>query len=101
MDGLELQRRLREMKTGLPVIVMTGHGDVPLAVEAMKPGAIDFIEKPFDEEVLLSAIRSALTRRARDSERDARAAAIQDRIEDFRTVSARSWRSWWRARRTR
>jgi two-component system response regulator FixJ len=80
MDGLELQRRLREMKTGLPVIVMTGHGDVPLAVEAMKTGAIDFIEKPFDDEVLLSAIRSALTRRARDSERDARAAAVQDRI---------------------
>ncbi len=81
MDGLELQRRLRDMKTGLPVIVMTGHGDVPLAVEAMKTGAIDFIEKPFDDEVLLSAIRSALTRRARDSERDARAAAVQDRIK--------------------
>ncbi len=81
MDGLELQRRLREMKTGLPVIVMTGHGDVPLAVEAMKTGAIDFIEKPFDDEVLLSAIRSALNRRARDSERDARAAAVQHRIK--------------------
>jgi two-component system response regulator FixJ len=80
MDGLELQRRLREMKAGLPVIVMTGHGEVPLAVQAMKTGAIDFIEKPFDDEVLLSAIRSALTRRARDSERDARAAAVQDRI---------------------
>lgn len=80
MDGLELQRRLREMKSGLPVIVMTGHGDVPLAVEAMKGGAIDFIEKPFDDEVLLSAIRSALARRAQDSERTARAAAVQDRI---------------------
>jgi two-component system response regulator FixJ len=80
MDGLELQRRLREMKTGLPVIVMTGHGDVPLAVEAMKTGAIDFIEKPFDDEILLSAIRSALTRRTRDSEREARAEAVQDRI---------------------
>jgi two-component system, LuxR family, response regulator FixJ len=80
MDGLELQRRLREMKAGLPVIVMTGHGEVPLAVQAMKTGAIDFIEKPFDDEVLLSAIRSALTRRARDSEGDARAAAVQDRI---------------------
>ena len=63
MDGLELQRRLHEMKTALPVIVMTGHGDVPLAVEAMKAGAIDFIEKPFDDEILLSAIRSALARR--------------------------------------
>ena len=81
MDGLELQRRLHEMKTALPVIVMTGHGDVPLAVEAMKAGAIDFIEKPFDDEILLSAIRSALARRARDSERDARRAAIRDRVQ--------------------
>ena len=81
MDGLELQRRLREVKAVLPVIVMTGHGDVPLAVEAMKAGAVDFIEKPFDDEVLLSAIRSALERRARDTERDARATAIKDRID--------------------
>lgn len=81
MDGLELQRRLHEMGTALPVIVMTGHGDVPLAVEAMKAGAIDFIEKPFDDEILLSAIRSALARRARDSERDARRAAIRDRVQ--------------------
>jgi two-component system response regulator FixJ len=81
MDGLELQRRLREVKAALPVIVMTGHGDVPLAVEAMKAGAVDFIEKPFDDEVLLSAIRSALERRAKDSERAARAAAIKDRLD--------------------
>lgn len=80
MDGLELQRRLRDLKTGLPVIVMTGHGDVPLAVEAMKAGAVDFIEKPFDDEVLLSAIRSALNRRARGREHEARAAAVQDRL---------------------
>lgn len=80
MDGLELQRRLRDLDAGLPVIVMTGHGDVPLAVEALKAGAIDFIEKPFDDEVLLSAIRSALVRRARDSERDARIAATRDRL---------------------
>jgi two-component system response regulator FixJ len=80
MDGLEMQRRLRELKIRLPVIVMTGHGDVPLAVEAMKAGAIDFIEKPFEDETLLSAIRSALARQAVDSDRDARAAAIQERI---------------------
>jgi two-component system response regulator FixJ len=81
MDGLELQRRLRELKAGLPVIVMTGHGDVPLAVEAMKAGAIDFIEKPFDDEVLLSAIRSALSRHAKDSEREARLAVVRDRMK--------------------
>ena len=80
MDGLEMQRRLRELKIRLPVIVMTGHGDVPLAVEAMKAGAIDFIEKPFEDETLLSAIRSALVRQAADSDRDAHAAAIQERI---------------------
>ncbi len=80
MDGLELQRRLRQHKTRLPVIVMTGHGDVPLAVEAMKSGAVDFIEKPFEDETLLSAIRSALARQAQASDRDARATAIQQRI---------------------
>ena len=80
MDGLELQRRLRQQKVRLPVIVMTGHGDVPLAVEAMKSGAVDFIEKPFEDETLLSAIRSALARQAQASDRDARATAIQQRI---------------------
>ena len=59
MSGLELLRRLREMKIVVPVIVITGHGDVPLAVEAMKFGAIDFLEKPFDDEVLLASVRAA------------------------------------------
>ena len=81
MSGLDLQRRLGELKSGLPVIVMTGHGDVPMAVEAMKAGAVDFIEKPFDDEVLLSAIRSALARRARESTRDSRTLEIQGRIK--------------------
>jgi two-component system response regulator FixJ len=80
MDGLELQRRLLELKVRLPVVVMTGHGDVPLAVEAMKAGAVDFIEKPFEDETMLSAIRSALTRHAGDVERNARVALIQQRI---------------------
>jgi two-component system response regulator FixJ len=80
VDGLELQRRLRDLRSGLPVIVMTGHGDVPLAVEAMKGGAVDFIEKPFDDEVLLSAVRAALAWRARQSDRDARAVEIEARI---------------------
>src|SRR5437588_7004966 len=60
MSGIDLLRRLKELRVPLPVIVITGHGDVPLAVEAMKAGAADFIEKPFDDETLLSAIRGAL-----------------------------------------
>jgi DNA-binding NtrC family response regulator len=51
MSGIDRLRRLRELKIDVPVIVITGHGDVPLAVEAMKTGAIDFLEKPFDDEV--------------------------------------------------
>lgn len=60
MNGLELVRKLREAGVQLPVIVITGHGDVPLAVEAMKAGAADFLEKPFKDEVLLEAVRHAL-----------------------------------------
>lgn len=80
MDGLELQRYLKEHRIALPVIVMTGHGDVSLAVAAMKAGAVDFIEKPFEDEVLLSAIRSALSRHEKDSEGEARRAAVGARI---------------------
>jgi len=60
MNGLELVRRLKERGVGHPMIVITGHGDIPLAVEAMKAGVTDFLEKPFEEEALLQAIRSAL-----------------------------------------
>jgi two-component system, LuxR family, response regulator FixJ len=81
MDGLELQRRLRASKSGVPVIVITGHGDIALAVEAMKSGAVDFIEKPFDDDVLLGAIRSALARRTEDAKGEARAAEIRSRLE--------------------
>jgi two-component system, LuxR family, response regulator FixJ len=81
MDGLELQRRLRASKIGVPVIVITGHGDVALAVEAMKAGAVDFIEKPFDDEVLLGAIRSALARGAEDAKSETRAAEVRSRLE--------------------
>ncbi|MDP3136157.1 MAG: response regulator FixJ [Burkholderiaceae bacterium] len=81
MDGLELQRRLRENKIGLPVIVMTGHGDVALAVEAMKAGAVDFIEKPFDDEVLLGAIRAALARRTKAAANETRRTQIRRRLD--------------------
>jgi two-component system, LuxR family, response regulator FixJ len=62
VDGLEVQARLNRLRVALPVIVMTGHGDVPGAVTAMKAGAIDFLEKPFDDATLLTAIGRALAK---------------------------------------
>lgn len=67
MDGLEVQQALRDKGVTLPVIIMTGHGDVGLAVRAMKSGAIDFIEKPFEKATLLGAIEQGLNR-LRDAE---------------------------------
>jgi two-component system, LuxR family, response regulator FixJ len=80
MSGIELLQRLRNLKVSMPVIVITGHGDVPLAVEAMKGGAMDFIEKPFDDEVLLGAVRAALSANATDSERQTLKARITGRL---------------------
>jgi two-component system response regulator FixJ len=64
MNGLELQRELKRRSMALPVVIVTGHGDVPLAVAALKAGAVDFIEKPFDSDALLSSIEEALRRGA-------------------------------------
>ena len=64
MDGMELFRKLAEVAPGFPVVILTGHGDVPMAVEALKAGAIDFIEKPFDPDRLLTSLRQALNRDA-------------------------------------
>jgi two-component system response regulator FixJ len=83
IDGLELQRRLKALGVHLPVIIMTGHADVPLAVEAMKAGAVDFIEKPFDDEVLLSAIRIALDRYNALDHQGAEAVQIQTRLQSL------------------
>jgi two-component system response regulator FixJ len=65
VDGLEVQSRLNRLRVNLPVIVMTGHGDVPSAVRAMKAGAVDFLEKPFDDETLLNAIGGAFAKASR------------------------------------
>lgn len=83
MSGLELQQKLKSLKAGLPVIIITGHGDVPLAVEALKAGAIDFIEKPFSQEVMIAAVRSALERRKLDSNSDAEKSQIAARLESL------------------
>lgn len=60
MSGLELQQRLEELRAGLPIVFITGHGDVPMAVEAMKRGAVDFIRKPFRDQELLDRVNEAL-----------------------------------------
>jgi len=80
VSGIDLLRRLKELKIGVPVIVVTGHGDVPLAVEAMKIGAAEFLEKPFDDEVILNAVRSALDKQNTDSKRQAERADIDGRL---------------------
>jgi two-component system, LuxR family, response regulator FixJ len=80
LSGIDLLRRLQEMQIGLPVIVITGHGDVPLAVEAMKRGAIDFLEKPFDDDVLLTSVRSALNRSEESAAIESERADIRARI---------------------
>jgi two-component system response regulator FixJ len=80
MTGLELLRRLNDRLADLPVIVLTGRADVPLAVEALKAGASDFIEKPFESAVILAAVASALERIARASERSERQAGYSQRI---------------------
>jgi FixJ family two-component response regulator len=61
MSGLELQEYLTEHMITIPIIIITGHGDVPMAIRAMKGGAVDFIEKPFNDELLLESIRHALS----------------------------------------
>jgi two-component system response regulator FixJ len=68
VDGLELLRRIKAARPGLPVVIITGHGDVPLAVEAMKLGAADFVEKPFDDERLIGVVQAALAGAARDAD---------------------------------
>ncbi|MGH1571704.1 response regulator FixJ [Methylobacterium sp. P31] len=80
LDGIELLRRLKRRGSPPPVIVMTGHADVPLAVEAMKEGARDFIEKPFDDEVLLFSVRSALAQAEHGASRAAEKDAIRTRM---------------------
>jgi two-component system response regulator FixJ len=80
IDGLALQRELKIRGVVLPVIVITGHGDVPLAVEAMKAGAVDFIEKPFNDESLLSAIRVAIDRHTQDARRGDEIIAIKEKL---------------------
>lgn len=85
MSGLEMIRKLTELNVRLPVIVMTGHADVPLAIEAMKAGVKDFIEKPFDDEALLASIGEALAEGAETQARESQDAAVRERLESLST----------------
>ena len=80
VDGVELLRRVKREKPTLSVIVMTGHGDVPLAVEAMKLGASDFIEKPFDDQRLIDMIRAAMQSLPGTIKSEAASAQIASRV---------------------
>jgi two-component system, LuxR family, response regulator FixJ len=80
VSGIDLLRKLREMDFGVPVIVITGHGDVPLAVEAMRIGAIDFLEKPYDDEALLASIRSALSEGDKGESQSREKAELHERL---------------------
>jgi two-component system response regulator FixJ len=80
VSGIELLGRLAKSGAAFPVVVITGHGDISLAVEAMKLGAVDFFEKPYDDEALLSSVRSALSRQEDDAKRTAAKGEIKARL---------------------
>jgi two-component system, LuxR family, response regulator FixJ len=83
LSGIELLRRLKTLSIDLPVIIMTGHGNVALAVDAMKVGAIEFIEKPFDDVVLLKAVRVALDRYGKEMKKDTEKAQVRERLHSL------------------
>ncbi len=80
ISGIDLLRKVRELDIRIPVIVITGHGDVPLAVEAMRIGAIDFLEKPYEDDVLLASVRAAFGQVNKQTERNAEKAELHDRL---------------------
>jgi two-component system response regulator FixJ len=80
VTGIDLLRRVKESGVDIPVIVITGHGDISLAVEAMKIGAVDFLEKPFDDRGLLDTVRASLDRSADTAQRNAELIEIRDKF---------------------
>src|SRR2546430_14804436 len=83
LDGLELQKLIASEGTDMPIIFITGHGDVPMTVQAMKAGAVEFLTKPFDDEVLLSAIRHAIKRSAAVLDDQAETSALRSSYESL------------------
>ncbi len=80
MTGLELMERLHAMDNVMPVVVITGHADVPLALQAMKAGAVDFIEKPFGDAVILDTLRNALRENGKHRDREAERNILAERL---------------------
>ena len=83
LSGLDLQKRMAEVELEIPIVFLTGHGDIPASVQAMKAGAVEFLTKPFDEEELLQAIRAALERDRRDRQRRAEISELRTRYESL------------------
>jgi two-component system response regulator FixJ len=90
MTGIDLLKQLKHEDVRVPVIVMTGDGDIPLAVEAMKIGALDFLEKPFDDELFIMSVRRALDMAKKAGRLDAERRCFRDRFETLSGVSAMS-----------
>jgi len=81
LSGLDLQKRMAEVELEIPIVFLTGHGNIPASVQAMKAGAVEFLTKPFDEEELLQAIREALERDRRNRQRHAEISELRGRHE--------------------
>jgi two-component system response regulator FixJ len=80
IDGIELLKRMKAGRSGFPILIMTGHGDVPLAVEAMKQGAVDFLEKPFEDDRLIGMIETAVRQAEPTAKSEALALDIAARV---------------------
>jgi FixJ family two-component response regulator len=83
LSGLDLQRTLRESNRDLPIVFLTGHGDIPMTVRAMRAGAVDFLPKPFNDEELLAAVRRAIAKHARARQAEEELAKIRQRAESL------------------
>ncbi|HWT77785.1 MAG TPA: response regulator transcription factor [Candidatus Methylomirabilis sp.] len=83
LSGLDLQKRMAEVGLEIPIVFLTGHGNIPASVQAMKAGAVEFLTKPFDEEELLQAIREALERDRRNRQQHTEIRELRDRYESL------------------
>jgi FixJ family two-component response regulator len=96
LSGLDLQNRIAADRIDMPIIFITGHGDVPMAVRAMKAGAVEFLTKPYGDEVLLNAIQQAIECSDAALRREAEMRLIRDRYGSA-VANGRSWRWWFAA----